>query len=332
MKFACMSCAAKYSVPTGRLAASGAAGLRVRCSRCRAIMVVAGTGNGLEYGMMMLGAPAVRAEHEDTPKGLPRDVRARVAGRASAMQGADLASISVPDDLAMPAALSASGVFRAMPGVNRQVTGLFFSELDARPLQGKPSATRVWYAAIDSRPRGPFSVSEMLDLAERGKIRDATLVWRPGFSSWTKVRHGQATGREDLSWLRKVVLGRKLREMEAQERAQQRLGILPVQLVRTSAGQNRTSLASTWQGGAPGMPPALPEAKADALPSLSLDPATLREARPWRMEGLPELRASSSAAGRASVRVLLLALAATVLVALASLEGGALDRYVQLLS
>ena len=198
--------------------------------------------------------------------------------------------------MAVPAALSASGVFRAMPGVNRQVTGLFFPELDQLSLEGKVTSSRVWYAAVDGRPRGPFSASEMLSLAERGKIRDATMCWRPGFGSWKKVRHGEASSNEDLSWLRKVVLARKLREMDAQERAQDRLGITPVQLVRTSAGKNRPSLAPTWQGGAPGMPPALPD-DADELPALSLNPSTLLEPRAWRADELPAVPKKSAVLG-----------------------------------
>lgn len=341
MKFACMSCAAKYSVPDGRLAAAGSGGLRVRCTRCRAIMVVAADAFRMEGPSP---EPRRIGEDDDTRKELRFRGRARPAAqlpRGGASMGIMAASDSMSDEgpiaetmggvMAVPAALSASGVFRAMPGVNRQVTGLFFPELDRLTLEGKQTTSRVWYAAVDGRPRGPFSASEMMGLAERGKIRDATLVWRPGYPSWKKIRHGDAPGSEDLSWLRKVVLARKLREMDAQERAQDRLGIAPVQLTRTSAGRNRPSLAPTWQGGAAGMPPALPD-DADEVPALSLNPRTLLEPSAWRAEELPSVPRRLNARGtrrasrafRVVMAALLMALAS---VALAAGDSETLERF-----
>lgn len=255
MKFACMSCGAKYSVPDGRLQAAGAAGLRVRCSRCRAIMVVAESQRALQQASSA-DDKRLAADDEDTRKELRFQKKPAVtssdAGLALAMSSAG----SLPPHMApgVPAELSASGVFRPMPGVNRQVTGLFFPELEELKSQGKNTSSRVWYAAIQNRPRGPFSAAEMIALAERGKVRDSTLVWRPGFSSWRKVKHGEQGTPEDLSWLRKPVLARKLKEMDAAEHQAQRMGIQPVNLTRTSSGGRKPS----WSGGA-GLPPPLPD-------------------------------------------------------------------------
>lgn len=199
---------------------------------------------------------------------------ASMAMSASSGEGQVSETLSGDAFAAAPAALSASGVFRPMPGVHRQVTGLFFPELDQLQLEGKPTSSRVWYAAIDTRPRGPFSATEMMSLAERGKVRDATMVWRPGFGSWRKVRNGDISTGEDLSWLRKVVLARKLREMDAAERAEEtaQTGRMPkVQLTRSKAGGKKP----TWLGGAAGMPPALPDDTDD------VDATTMKLSEPW---------------------------------------------------
>lgn len=375
MKFACMTCGAKYSVPDGRLQAAGPSGLRVRCSRCRAIMVVAddqrsqhGERDDEVRGDDLVGVgPMAASDDDETRKELrvrrrPSGASGGASGGASAelMAALDAGMDSLPPlgvDPDMPAALSASGVYRPLPGVNRQVTGLFFpelEELEERKSRGQSAASRVWYAAIDNRPRGPFSATEMMGLAEKGKIRDATLVWRPGFSSWKKVKHGEAGTAEDLSWLRKIVLARKLREMDAQERAQQRLGILPVKLTRTSSGGRK----ATWAGGAPGMPPPLPleealeandlaagiDAQLFARSAIGAGAGSSPDAIPfaWRADELPATPGSGVVLTPTGVRRkqsrALFALAATagaVAVAAAAvlmLRTGALERLAALLS
>jgi hypothetical protein len=305
MKFACMSCAAKYSFPDGRLAAAGPGGLRVRCTRCRAIMVIASDVEQDFHGEDTGEALGMRR--------LSRGPAETLGGFTPAPTHAPVGELEGGGAMAAPAALSASGVFRPVAGVHREVTGLFFPALE-----GKAPSSRVWYAAIDHRPRGPFSAAEMLSLAERGKIRDATRVWRAGFASWTKVRAGS----KDLSWLRKVVLARKLREMDAQERARARLGIAPVQLVRTSAGKNHPSLAFAPHAvGVTGMPPALPDDAVDDLPPLSLHPSTfLPDA--WRIDDLPALPHKPRRIGR---RLRASALAVPLALALASLGLAAVE-------
>lgn len=269
MRFACMSCGAKYSVPDGRLEAAGPAGLRVRCSRCRAIMVVSQSQGSIfgeaatELGAAFSAAAASRLraanEDEDTKKEV-RAVRAR-----SSSSGGGLA-VDVPShaDVVIPAALSASGVYRPMPGVTRDVTGLFFTDLETLQREGKPVASRVWYAAIGQRPRGPYSASEMISLAQKGKVRDGTLVWRPGFASWKRVKDGDAGSTEDLSWLRNIVSARLRRERDAEERARAR-GIASLNVTRTSSGPSAHG-AAVWS--VPDMPP-LP-ADDDSAPAAGL--------------------------------------------------------------
>jgi hypothetical protein len=258
VKFGCMTCGAKYSVPDGRLDAAGAQGLRIRCSRCRAIMVVSGA------------TAAASSADDDTKKELPVKRRSPPTISTDSLQVAGTSG-----GVDAPAALSASGIFRPMPGVHRQVTGLFFAELEAMDAPGSSGARRVWYAAIDARPRGPFSATEMIALAEKGKIRESTLIWRPGFKTWLQVKSELS---DDLSWLKKIVGARKLREREAQQRAEQRLGIKPVSLTRTSSGKK-----SGYKSGAPGMPPPLPEDAEDENPALTSGSFA------WRAEEMPSL-------------------------------------------
>ncbi len=262
MKFACMTCGAKYSVPDGRLEDAGPQGLRIRCSRCRAIMVVSESQRLLTPTPPRADIPP--DEEEETRKELRHRSRRGGPPTISTDSLQRETSPQVHDD-GMPAALSASGVYRPLPGVQRQVTGLFFPELDELQAEGKLVSSRVWYAAVDSRPRGPFSASEMVSLAEQGKIRESTLVWRPGFSTWKQVRHADDGGREDLGWLRKIVKARKLRERDAQRRAEALHGIKPVSLTRTSSGGRRTDGSSV----APGMPPPLPEDAVDDIQPLA---------------------------------------------------------------
>ena len=287
MRFVCMTCGAKYSVPDGRLEAAGSAGLRVRCSRCRAIMVVSQsqgamfqrglTGDDAAFGSS--GAMYTAAnEDEDTKKEL------RAVRRRSSSSGGGLAlQTSSEGDVVIPAALSASGVYRPMPGVNRDVTGLFFSDLDTLKREGKPVASRVWYAAIGNRPRGPFSASEIISLAQKGKVRESTLVWRPGFGTWKRVKDGYTAGTEDLSWLGNIVRARLRRERDAEERARAH-GIASLNMTRSSAGPRPAPHGSAvWS--LPDMPP-LPADDDDASASQSRPVATPERLVPfqWRAE------------------------------------------------
>ena len=249
MKFGCLSCGAKYSVPDGRLEAAGSQGLRIRFSRCRAIMVVSESQRAV--------AGVASPDDEDTRKDLPLK-RPRPATISSDSLASSSVSSSSESEGDVPAALSASGVFRPLPGVNRQVTGLFFPELEELRAHGKNVSSRVWYAAVGGRPRGPFAATEMVALAEKGKIRESTLVWRPGFATWLQVRHPSASlgGVDDLSWLAKIVRARKVREREAQTKAEQRLGIKPVSLTRTTSGRRPSALTGTLSGA--GLPPPVP--------------------------------------------------------------------------
>jgi hypothetical protein len=245
------------------------------------------------------GSPALHARDDDDTR--PHRVQKKKRFDPTTESGLQIVTSSdadiAPDG--MPAALSASGVFRPLPGVNRQVTGFFFPELEELKQAGGHASARVWYVAIGTRTRGPFAASEVVTLAEKGKVRDSTLVWRPGFGTWKRVKDGEAGSVEDLSWLRRVVHQRKVREREAQREAEARLGIRPVQLTRSSIGPRHVTT-----GTGPGMPPPLPPpAFDDALaddPSGVLQLSALLEDGPqpfaWRAEPSSFARAAGTQA------------------------------------
>lgn len=231
MHQSCKSCGARYVIPDDKVERAGSSGLRVRCARCRAIMVVTaplreGALIGFDDGPRpeTLIAQAIdSAVDEDTKPDLPENRRSRRSSSRSSTSG--LEELSGANELPgveppAPAVLSGSGIYRPLPGVERNVTGLH--------LAAGVAQKRVWYAAISGRPRGPFSEDEMLVLAREGKVRGSSLVWRPGFSGWIRVRSREAE--RDLTWLRRAVMERKRQERRAVERAEQKLGIHRLQL------------------------------------------------------------------------------------------------------
>jgi hypothetical protein len=283
-------------------------------------------------------------DDDDTRKDLPRRPRRPATistDSLSAADGMSMSSSSSSSSSGAPAAMSASGVFRPLPGVHRDVTGLFFPELDELKADGKSG--RVWYAAVDSRPRGPFSASEMVSLAEKGKIRESTLVWRPGFSTWKQVRGGEdaaavAVG-EDLGWLKKIVRARKLRESEAQRRAEANHGIKPVSLTRTSAGRR----PHAWQPGnlsssslGFGNPPPLPDDADDGaggMPSVDgIVPLAEISGFQWRADDEHRRMRAAGTRRRQSLMLWALAFAALVVIVAAgtslALKTQAMERLV----
>ena len=279
VKLACKTCGARYDIPDGRLSAAGDAGLRVRCSKCRAIMVV----SHRDHNTTPTSTPPVDAAFDDVPSldlshvALSDDSLEHLALDGGPQFTSSGFRRAGGDDA--PATMSASGVYRPAQGVKREITGLFFPEFEElrREQETRSVLTRVWYAAVDGKSRGPFTASEMITLAEKGKVRDSSLVWRPGLDVWLRVRDGTGDGPTDLSWLRDVVVERKRREQEAQRLAVQRHGIQPLLLdkpVRKSTGRVTTPRLE------PKRPPALPR---DALLDAALD-AELEDASPVRLE------------------------------------------------
>ncbi len=206
MKYACNTCGARYAIPDSRVMAAGEQGLRVRCSRCRAIMAVC-------FGDR---DDVIHDDDITQPLGLRRHRSAKVERASEVIQALPTeVGMAAADAGPAPAALSKSGVYRPLPGVGRGVTGVHM------PRASAAMPGRDWYAAFGGRPRGPFSRAELELLAEQGRVRSSTLVWRPGFAEWRRVKDRD----RDLEWLRGVVVERKRRERAASDKAAREHGI-----------------------------------------------------------------------------------------------------------
>jgi hypothetical protein len=138
--------------------------------------------------------------------------------------------------LQIPAQLSASGVYRPRTGIRRDVTGVhlprFSGPAGARGEEGAEKAPpeAVWFAAISGRPRGPFTDADLTILAQRGKVRRSTLIWRPDFSNWTSVRRAVKKSPTQLGWLDETLNKRKRLERHSAQRADSLMQIQPLAL------------------------------------------------------------------------------------------------------
>ena len=206
MNYSCLSCRAKYVIPDSRVEAAGPDGLRVRCSKCRAIMAVT---TSMAAGARPLPVRAVAVPTTPVSTGVMMN---------------PFAASALPSSMA----ISADG---HGAGPSRAITGIFIPLLtSAAP--DKLEGTLHFYAAIAGRSRGPYTAKELLMLAEKGKVRAGTLVWRPGATGWKPLK--QIT-EFDVAWLKDAVSRRKQREQEAEDMGLKRRGISPIRLQRHSS-------------------------------------------------------------------------------------------------
>jgi hypothetical protein len=171
----------------------------------------------------------------------------------------------------------------------RAITGVFIPLLAS--LDEKSEGAAHFHVAIDGRARGPYTAKVLIMLADKGKVRAGTLVWRPGASTWRPLKH---VTEFDVSWLRDAVARRKRREQEAERDALSRRGIAPVRLERASIG-NRLP---------PPMPADVDVQKSDAWSAALHDaPSTLPQdgasSFVWRA---PSARSVARRPGAVSVR------------------------------
>ena len=214
VNYSCLSCRAKYVIPDRRVSAAGADGLRVRCSRCRAIMAV----------------------HLATTEAVFGEAGGATTAMTTGVMRNPFSALAMPD-----------GDRLAERGASRDVTGIFLpmlATLDV-PEQHKEHSNRLFFAAIDGRSRGAFTAREMVMLAEKGKVRANTLMWRSGASGWKPLR---SVTEFDVGWLQDAVRRRKRREQEAEKVTLQKHGITPILLER------RTIRVASGPTGAPQLP------------------------------------------------------------------------------
>lgn len=222
MNYSCLSCRAKYVIPDARVAAAGADGLRVRCTSCRAIMAVTGS---------MAQPTATKTSTKTSSSSRARSAGASVAADNTMRAQVESAAPTTPlitgvmvnpfANVALPAGVGSGG------GGSREVTGIFLPLLSS--VEEKRDGVAHFYAAIAGRSRGPFTARELVMLADKGKIRAGTLLWRPGASGWKPLKH---ITEFDVAFVKDAVIRRKLREQEAESAALRRRGITPIRLER----------------------------------------------------------------------------------------------------
>ncbi len=234
MNYGCMSCGAKYAIPDARLRTAGVDGLRIRCSRCRAIMAVSST--------MAHLAPAPKAVASGPSQRLKHQHDARAPGVSADAPSMALVTGVIKNPFADFATPDARAGHEATA---RDVTGVFLplmasvgaAALSSPSAPARPTRSRLdppsFYAAIDGRARGPYAAAEMLILAQKGKIRASTLVWKPGCGGWKPLKH---IADFDVSLFLDAVHTRKRRERDAEAMAERRLGIVPVRIERHTVG------------------------------------------------------------------------------------------------
>jgi hypothetical protein len=120
------------------------------------------------------------------------------------------ASVTQVHDIA---ALEAAGA-PSVADASRHVTGIFQAMIeDAGGALVAPQ--RTWYAAIGGTTRGPFTVAEMVLIAQRGKLRRSSLVWRAGMAAWLPL-HQLPT--DAAPGVLQAATERKQRELAAQRK------------------------------------------------------------------------------------------------------------------
>lgn len=226
MHYRCLSCHAKYAIPDERVSAAGPDGLRVRCSKCRAIMAVTATTTSA--------------------------VTTRPAAPTTALTTGVMMNPFA--DVAIPEGLGAGGAGGAGGGPGRQVTGVFLPLLSSA--EAAREGTAHFWAAIAGRSRGPFTARELVMLAEKGKVRAGTLLWRPGASAWRPLKD---VTEFDVAWLRDAVARRKMREREAAAATLAQRGIAPIRIERQTVRATPPLPADAWENALSDAPSAIPQ-------------------------------------------------------------------------
>jgi len=153
-------------------------------------------------------------------------------------------------DVALPEALGAGGGGQGA----RQVTGVFLPLLSS--MESAREGTAHFWAAIAGRSRGPFTARELVMLAEKGRVRAGTLLWRPGASAWKPLKE---ITEFDVAWLRDAVARRKVREQEAAAATLAQRGIAPIRIERQTVRPTLPALPpDAWESALHDAPSAIP--------------------------------------------------------------------------
>ncbi len=207
MKVRCPKCKTRHNVASHQIHSAGSAGVTLKCQGCGA---------------------SIRARASKTSSSRLKQSFANSSAAQRLMPA--LTDIHHFDHMSeLPAFLSPSGTFKPRPEVEQRITGLHMHAAD-------DSVGRVWFAAINGKTKGPYTEDEVLLLAEVGKLRGRSLLWKPGFKKWIRVRNPEGDSSE-LDWVRKAVLQRKQLEVQSFEEARKTLGVKAMILNREARMQ-----------------------------------------------------------------------------------------------
>lgn len=198
MRFVCDSCRAQYMISDDKV---GAKGVKVRCKKCGFVILVRRTEAATELAETQVmtspvvpepaSAPSQPAGGGDLPFGGGEDsLFAGADDEIGAMFDQVLSGGSqspAPSDAAVPPDDDEVVQTRVVDASAMQKLAAETAERDdddKTQMEAAPVAAHEWYAAIDDKQQGPFSLEKMKELCSRGEVGPDSLCWRAGFSDW----------------------------------------------------------------------------------------------------------------------------------------------------
>lgn len=149
MKFLCSHCKAKYQISNERVLGRT---LRMKCRKCNGDIVIAGD-------TLLPSDPPPSSTRVSQPKGTPRTAVPATPPKKPPIQSA------------------------VKPRADSQI----IAARKARAAMNLPLKEQ-WHAAIDHKPAGPMSVTELKEHMVAGRVTAASLVWRDGFTDWVELK------------------------------------------------------------------------------------------------------------------------------------------------
>lgn len=201
MRFVCDSCRAQYMISDDKV---GAKGVKVRCKKCGFVILVRRTEPAAELAeTQVMTAPLTESPPAPASGAAPGEDSPFGGGDDALFAGADDEIGAVFDQVLGGGSPPPSDEQPSMPPdededeiVQTRVVDLNTmqrlaaetterDEDDQTQVEAAPAAAaHEWYAAIDDKQQGPFSLEKMKELCGRGELGPDSLCWRAGFSDW----------------------------------------------------------------------------------------------------------------------------------------------------
>jgi len=200
MRFVCDSCRAQYMISDDKV---GAKGVKVRCKKCGFVILVRRTEAATELAETQVMSSPVVNEGSASPSVQTFQAGGDLpfgGGEDSLFAGADDeigamfdqvlgggSPTAAPPDAEVPPDDDEVVQTRVVDASAMQKLAAETAERDdddKTQMEPAPAAAHDWYAAIDDKQQGPFSLEKMKELCGRGEVGPDSLCWRAGFSDW----------------------------------------------------------------------------------------------------------------------------------------------------